>query len=222
MVESKFGRKRALARFFAGGLEAYGFRAVIRGATGDVMVTSSAVTGGASRRRASANSVIGGADMFTAVDMRLLRAGVRSAVRASAVFAVGVGLCACSPGDVQLEGKVFEALGMSGNQQRSAAPKLAPRTALVVPPSLERLPEPGKPLDGQDAVLAAINDPDRAKVQDQAKLEAEQAKVCAEVYEPAKARGEPDADSISGPLGPCRPSVLKLVGDPAKIFGTNK
>lgn len=131
-------------------------------------------------------------------------------------------LAACSPGDVQLEGKIFEAMGVAGNAQRSAAPQLKPRTPLVVPPSLERLPTPGQPAENQDAVLASINDPDLKKKQNKAQLEAEQAKVCAEVYEPAKARGDPDADLISGPLGPCRPSVLNLVGGSGSFFGTDK
>ncbi|MEM1371565.1 MAG: hypothetical protein AAGG72_04965 [Pseudomonadota bacterium] len=118
----------------------------------------------------------------------------------------------CAPGDVQLEGRVFDMLGVNNSTQSSAAPRMKERTGLVVPPSLQRLPQPGKPAGSQDTLLAAINDPDRAGQVDKAQLEAEQAKVCSEIYEPAKARGEPDADHISGPLGPCRKSILNAIG----------
>lgn len=132
---------------------------------------------------------------------------------------VMLGLSACAPGEVELNGKLFDALGVNTKSTRSGAPKMAARSPLVVPPSLERLPAPGKPVENQDAVLAAINDPDRAKIKDKAQLQAEQAKVCADTYEPAKARGDPDADLISGPLGPCRLSVLSAFGGAGAILG---
>jgi hypothetical protein len=119
----------------------------------------------------------------------------------------------CSPGDVQLEGKVFDALGVSGNQASRETPKVAARSPLIVPPSLERLPQPG---EGQqnpsDSALAAINDPDRAKEVDEVALAKAQAEYCEKHYAPAKALNAPEADSITGPAGPCRPSVLNAIG----------
>ncbi|MEL7049436.1 MAG: hypothetical protein AAFO75_10830 [Pseudomonadota bacterium] len=135
------------------------------------------------------------------------------------VAAGSLGLAGCSAGEVQLEGKVFDALGVNSATSRSETPKLASRSPLVVPPSLQRLPQPGEQVNNQDAVLATINDPDRNRAQSKAQLEAEQAKVCADTYEPAKARGDPDADLISGPLGPCRPSVLNAIGGVGSLFG---
>lgn len=135
-----------------------------------------------------------------------------------AVALSAVSLAACAPGEVQLEGKVFDMLGVNSTAQRET-PKLRQRTGLVVPPSLERLPEPGKPAESQDAVLALIDDPDRKKIMDKEKLALEQAKYCEQVYEPAKARGDPDADLITGPMGPCRKSALDLIGGAGSLFG---
>lgn len=120
---------------------------------------------------------------------------------------------ACSPGDVQLEGKVFDALGVSGNQASRETPKVAARSPLIVPPSLERLPEPGQGQQApNDGVLASINDPDRAKEVDEVALAKAQAAYCEKHYAPAKALNLPEADSITGPAGSCRPSVLNAIG----------
>lgn len=135
-----------------------------------------------------------------------------------AVAATALSLAACAPGEVQLEGKVFDMLGVNASSEREA-PKLKERNGLVVPPSLARLPEPGKPAESQDTVLALIDDPDRKKVVDKEKLAEEQAKYCAQVYEPAKARGDPDAESIAGPMGPCRKSALDMIGGAGSLFG---
>jgi len=134
-----------------------------------------------------------------------------TAIRTILVASLALGLVACSPGDVQLEGKVFEALGVAGNQARRETPKVAERTPLIVPPSLERLPTPGERPPTQDA-LASINDPDRARAVNAEQLAQAQAEYCAKHYEPAKARGDPDADTITGPAGPCRKSVLTAIG----------
>ena len=118
-------------------------------------------------------------------------------------------LAGCSPGDVQFEGKIFNAMGLNNVGARET-PKVAARSGLVVPPNLERLPEPGsgEQASPDEAALAGINDPDRAKVVNQEQLEKQQAEYCAKHYDSAVAMGHADADAISGPLGPCRKSVL--------------
>ena len=46
--------------------------------------------------------------------------------------------------DVQLEGKVFDAIGIGTNSKKAhLEPKLAPRSGLVPPPDVSRLPPPG-------------------------------------------------------------------------------
>ncbi len=118
----------------------------------------------------------------------------------------------CSMDDVELNGGVFDALGVGANQPKSAEPKLAARTPLVVPPSTASLPQPGTPAEAAALdVTAAINDPDRKVAVDQAALQKQQDEYCRKNYDPARAAGDASADSIEGPLGPCRPSVLTAV-----------
>lgn len=120
----------------------------------------------------------------------------------------------CSAGDVQLEGKIFELAGLNNITKKSATPKMAARTGLVVPPDLNRLPDPNQPVvaaNPSDDVLASINDPDRAREVDEAELKRQQAVACKD-YELAEQRGDPDAASMSGPLGPCRASILTSLG----------
>lgn len=125
-------------------------------------------------------------------------------------IAAAVTLAGCSPGDVAFEGKIFDAMGMNSSSKREA-PKLAARSPLVVPPDLERLPDPNAPSQSADDTLAFINDPDRAQVIDQAQLEKRQQEYCAKHYDPAVAMGSADADSVTGPMGPCRKSILTSI-----------
>ena len=122
-------------------------------------------------------------------------------------FLVAVSVAGCAPGEIGLEGKVFDYLGVGANSQTSRNdPKLAPRTGLVLPPSLEKLPQPGSGED-TDATLASLDDPDRRKSIDKSALEKKQAEYCKVHYEQAKARGDGTADAAAGPLGPCRASI---------------
>lgn len=128
-------------------------------------------------------------------------------------------LSGCAADEVEFQGKIFELAGLSDLGKSGKKPELAPRTGLVVPPDLNRLPDPDQaaaPVQGEDA-LASINDPDRAKVQSKEQLERQQAEACKE-YDLAKQRGQEDAVNIEGPLGPCRPSVLTSLG---KWMGSN-
>lgn len=71
-------------------------------------------------------------------------------------------LGACS--DVQLEGKLFDYLGVSSSalQAKKRDPKMAARAPLVIPPNVSRLPEPGSGKKG-DATVASLNDPELRK-----------------------------------------------------------
>lgn len=119
-------------------------------------------------------------------------------------------LSGCGAGDVELNGKVFDYLGVStASQSRAGDPKLAARGGLVVPPSVDRLPEPGSGPQGEDAQLASIDDPDRKAEVSKAELEERQRKYCDVHYTQAKQRGdESGALNAKGPLGPCAPSVF--------------
>jgi hypothetical protein len=129
------------------------------------------------------------------------------------MFAMGIAMSlgACSPGDVQLNGKLFDALGGvmgTGGEQKDV--RLAERPGLVTPPGLQSLPAPGAESvpDGQ---LASIVDHDRKSGVNKAELEKKQAEYCKVNYEQAKQRGDNTADLATGPLGSCRPSVTGLI-----------
>lgn len=128
----------------------------------------------------------------------------------AALLAVAAG--GCSMDDVELNGGVFNALGIGANQEKAAEPKLAARAPLVVPPATDRLPTPGMPAEAAAVdVTAALNDPDRKAVIDKAELQRQQDEYCRKNYELAKAHGDNDAGLAEGPLGPCRASVLTAV-----------
>ena len=138
----------------------------------------------------------------------------RSSMLAGAIsLAAGLLVAGCGSGDVELNGKIFDAMGVSSaKQKKSGDPKIAARTGLVVPPNTGSLPEPGSGRSVEaDADLAFIDDPDRKKVVDQAELARRQAAYCKEHYELPKARGDATVDGVTGPAGPCRKSVLNAV-----------
>ena len=113
----------------------------------------------------------------------------------------------CSMDDVQLNGGVFDAIGLN-DAKKTADPKLAERAPLVVPPSLDRLPAPGEaPPPSQ---IAGINDPDAAKQKSREELEKQQAEYCEKNYDDPMRRGE-EVAMVEGPLGPCRKSVLTAI-----------
>ena len=73
-------------------------------------------------------------------------------------------------------------------------------------PKIERLPAPGEaPPPGTQ--LATVSEPDVAAQRSQEELEKEHAEFCEKNY------NEHDAstDSVEGPLGPCRKSILTAV-----------
>ena len=132
----------------------------------------------------------------------------------SALFALGacglLSLGGCSGYDVELNGGVFDMLGVSGKQQsRAREPKVVARQGLVVPPSTASLPEPGS---AQPQVAAAGGqnwpvDPDRAKALQKDARQAQHDAFCAE----ARRRHDAGIDQVlaNGPLGSCHESIVK-------------
>lgn len=114
--------------------------------------------------------------------------------------------------EIQLQGKVFDAVGLGANSQKSSEePKLAARAPLVLPPNNDRIPEPGQPPEAAATDVASLNDPDKKAVLSKAELEKKQAEYCKVHYEDARSRGDDNADLAEGPLGPCRKSVLTAI-----------
>jgi hypothetical protein len=79
------------------------------------------------------------------------------------VFCAPLLLGGCSGIDgIDLNGKVFDWLGVSSASQVKEEPQMADRAPLVVPPSVTRLPEPGSgQVSSQE--LAALKDPEHEK-----------------------------------------------------------
>lgn len=118
-------------------------------------------------------------------------------------------LAGCAADDVELNGKIFDAVGLN-TKTKATEPKMVARAPLVMPPNPERVPEPGLPPEAT-AALAEVKDPDKMAKTSQAELERQQAEYCKTHYELAKAHGDDNADLATGPLGPCRASVLTAI-----------
>jgi hypothetical protein len=138
------------------------------------------------------------------------RAGKSVLILGVAPLALLLGGCAAD--DIEFNGGLFNMIGLGGNKTKSGEPKMAARAPLVVPPTLDRLPEPGTPPEAANDAVAVLNDPDKAAKVSKAELERQQAEYCKKHYELAKAHGdETAADLATGPLGPCRASVITAI-----------
>lgn len=57
------------------------------------------------------------------------------------VLGAGLLVAGCGTDDVELNGKIFDAVGLSGSQKsKGDEPKVAARSGIVVPPTLARCP----------------------------------------------------------------------------------
>jgi hypothetical protein len=139
---------------------------------------------------------------------------LRSSLLGRALLAavIGFGLAGCAQDDIQFNGGIFDAVGLSdATKVKSKEAKVAERAPLVVPPTLDRLPEPGS-APTADTTIAGIKDPDEVKSASKEELQRRQDEYCKVNYEQAKQRGDDTtADNAVGPLGPCRGSVLNAM-----------
>lgn len=133
---------------------------------------------------------------------------LKSYAKAFLLAPLGVAVLAvsgCEFDGVQLNGKIFDAVGLN-DTSAPKEPKLAARQPLVVPPGLEALPPPGSGKPNQPEL--AVQDVDAKRGVSKADLQRQQEAYCKVNYEDAKARGDTTANSATGPLGACRPSIL--------------
>jgi hypothetical protein len=126
--------------------------------------------------------------------------------------AIAVLLSGCSAGDIGFNGKVFDAMGMNTASVKKT-PKMAERAGIIVPPNLERLPEPGS--GGGQPAVADVQDHDSKRVTAYNDLERQQEAYCKVHFHDAKIHGDQDAVLATGPLGPCQGSVLRLMKEPS-------
>lgn len=141
-----------------------------------------------------------------------MKSGIGRSIGAFAAGLCALSLAGCGADDVQFNGKIFDAVGLNQKSEKRE-PKLAERAPLVMPPDLERVPEPGTPADGAAAAseIASLNDPDARAKTSRKELERQQAEYCKVHYEDAMAHGDNNADLAEGPLGPCKGSILTAI-----------
>ncbi len=123
--------------------------------------------------------------------------------------AVAVSGCGLGVGDVELQGGIFDALGVGSNSKQTTRDdvKLKPRAPLVLPPGVDRLPSPGTSVAAADPELLTIQDPDQVAKQDRGALEKAQKEYCDKNYQ----EYVDGSEFVSGPLGPCRKSVMTAI-----------
>lgn len=131
---------------------------------------------------------------------------VRSFASAAAVALVASILSGCGGVDgVELNGKIFDWMGVSeaAKQANAREPRMPQRAGLVMPPDLNRLPEPGAENDPND-MTASLNDPDKKK----AAAAAERARLhkayCSgELTWKERAYAKDSLQTNKSPFGPC-------------------
>jgi hypothetical protein len=126
----------------------------------------------------------------------------------SALLVGGCGIAGID--GVELQGGVFDALGVSGsNKPRTADAKVPARPGLILPPTDERLPDPNAPQPQVAAAAPAAGseawpiDPEANKAARNAELDRRHKEYCEREIRNAEMRGDPDA-AITGPKGNCR------------------
>jgi hypothetical protein len=125
----------------------------------------------------------------------------------AAAACMAMALAGCGDGGVELNGKLFDALGVSEASQRASKsePKLRERTGLVVPPDANRLPEPGSGGAGEPDLNSQIADPDRRKVLAAAEKARLHKAYCSGEMTWKERVGDKEAASkaATSPYGPC-------------------
>jgi hypothetical protein len=113
----------------------------------------------------------------------------------------------CGNDGIELNGKLFDALGVSDAAQKSSKrePKMTERTGLVVPPDVNRLPEPGSGGAGAPDVAAQLNDPERIKAANAAERARQHKLYCSGELNWKERVASRDAASAAptSPYGPC-------------------
>lgn len=146
--------------------------------------------------------------------------GRRVKMRAIAAAAiVGVALSGCSAGDVELNGRLLDAVGISTAAlgAKGKEPQVAQRAPLVIPPDQTRVPEPGSvpvppPVFADQSWPA---DRDQQKVADAAQKQQKQKEYCRDGNWRERAMGD-DIAASKGPYGTCD-SIFTWAGG---LFGS--
>lgn len=114
--------------------------------------------------------------------------------------------------DVQLNGAVFDMMGVSGSSSGSKKePQMANRAGLVLPPSTDRLPVPGaEPQKAAQSDASWPVDPEQRKVDVAMAERRAHEEYCKKALLDAKAQGNSAHEAVIGPQGRCDGSALNL------------
>jgi hypothetical protein len=117
-------------------------------------------------------------------------------------------LAGCSDG-VELNGKLFDWIGVSpaAQEARTREPKLAERAPLVMPPSSNRLPEPGSGVEPVN--IAFPDDPEQRKAREGKERERLHLAYCRGEIQWKERAFNKDAAAPRSPYGPC-PSLFNV------------
>jgi hypothetical protein len=132
---------------------------------------------------------------------------IRTLKIAASSVALAISLTGCGSDGVELNGKIFDAMGVSPAAQASSRrePKLTDRAPLVMPPNTARLPEPGSDAQGAIDVSQQLNEPERKKQLAAADREKLHKAYCSgEATWKERAQARPGYDEAPrSPYGPC-------------------
>lgn len=102
------------------------------------------------------------------------------ALKAMAI-ASGAAIALAGCGGIELEGKVFDAVGLSSKSNTRAEPKLTERAPLIVPPSTAQLPQPGSnPTQVAAADASFPTNPEEIEARKKKELAAKRKEECAD------------------------------------------
>jgi|SRR5581483_5121692 len=134
---------------------------------------------------------------------------------AAAAIAPALLLSACADG-IELNGKIFDTLGISSAAMdaKKIEPKIADRAPLVMPPDVNRLPQPGSgqpppvamltPQTGAAATQAWPDDPEARKAREaQERQRLHEAYCRGDVQWKEKALNKEEVGAPRSPYGPC-------------------
>ncbi len=124
------------------------------------------------------------------------------------VCAAPLGGCGGVDG-IELNGAVFDYLGVGSNTKKAEEARAADRQGLVLPPSLDRLPEPGSGVAATGSIEAFPVNPEERKVAANSAADRQHAEYCEKALQ--KARVMRDLSPVVGPKGRCERSIVDQV-----------
>jgi hypothetical protein len=151
---------------------------------------------------------------------RSIGRAARASLLPSLLLGATVALSGCAAGDVEMNGALFDYLGM-GKAGPAKVSQAADRQGLVLPPSLDRLPEPGSGAATAAATQVAMPvNPETKAVANVAEQKRQQTAFCDKAMMQAKLSRE--IGPVPGPFGVCNPSALQAINGSNPLENLNQ